>query len=237
MNHMMMLAALLSAALITGTTAAGGAGTGGTHVDLYDELDSYLDAREREFDRIDPERKALLDRFAGYLKEKARSDEAADLIFVCTHNSRRSHMSQLWAAAAAARHGLKVWAYSGGTESTAFNPRAVAAVERAGFRVVKTTEARNPVYHVSMSGDAPAVTCFSKPYDNDPNPKKGFAAVMVCGSADAACPAVFGEEFHIAVPFNDPKASDGTPEEAATYDERCADIAREMLYVMARAAG
>jgi len=34
-----------------------------------------------------------------------------------------------------------------------------------------------------------------------------------------------------ALPYDDPKQSDGTPTEVKTYDERCRQIAREMLYM------
>ncbi len=156
------------------------------------------------------------------------------LIFVCTHNSRRSQMAQLWAAVAAEKYGLQATTYSGGTESTAFNPRAVAAMQRAGFRIEKTTDDDNPIYHARYADDRPALTCFSKKYDGAPNPKKHFAAVMVCGDADRKCPNVSGADERVAIPFVDPKVSDGSPSESQTYDERCAQIAREMLYVMSR---
>ena len=206
------------------------------NADLYPGVTAYLDARATEFDQISPERKDQLEQLASYIRRKSGAEAPTNLLFVCTHNSRRSHLSQLWAAASAARAGLRIQTYSGGTESTAFNPRAVAACQRAGIRIVQTTQAKNPVYHARISADLPAMTCFSKPYDNDPNPKDGFAAVMVCSDADEACPFVPGADFRIALPFADPKISDGTAEEADTYDERCAQIAREMLYVMTRAA-
>jgi hypothetical protein len=43
---------------------------------------------------------------------------------------------------------------------------------------------------------------------------------------------VKGANFRVAIPYVDPKVSDGKPEEAATYDERCLQIATEMLWVM-----
>ena len=110
----------------------------------------------------------------------------------------------------------------------------LAAMERAGFRIEKTTDDPNPIYHVRISDEGPASTCFSKVYDGAPNPTQGFAAIMVCSDADRACPSVPGAIARFALPFVDPKISDGTPEEVATYDERCAQIAREMLYVMSR---
>lgn len=160
------------------------------------------------------------------------------MTFICTHNSRRSHLAQVWAATAAARYGFsQVYTYSGGTEATAFNSRAVAALERAGFDVLKTSDDRNPVYHVRYAADAAPLTCFSKVYDQAPNPGDGFCAVMTCGDANERCPVVHGAAQRIAITYEDPKSADGTPAEAARYDERCAQIAREMLYAFDRAAG
>ncbi|MEM7756014.1 MAG: protein-tyrosine-phosphatase [Planctomycetota bacterium] len=203
---------------------------------LNAELTAYLADRATEFDQIPTERRAQLDRLAEYTKSKSLSSDTLKMIFVCTHNSRRSHMSQLWAAASAKLHGIDLESYSGGTEDTAFNPRAVASLRRAGFTITQTANAANPLYHIAMNDDpADTLTCWSKAYDNPPNPKDKFAAVMVCSDADETCPAVFGEDFHIALPFIDPKVSDNTPAEAETYDERCAQIAREMLYVFTKA--
>ena len=110
----------------------------------------------------------------------------------------------------------------------------VAAVERAGFAVEKTTEGDNPIYAVSFVDDVEPMQCFSKVYDQEPNPREGFAAVMTCSAADAACPTVFGAAERFAIPFDDPKAFDGTDRESAKYDERCRQIAREMLYVFSQ---
>jgi len=78
------------------------------------------------------------------------------------------------------------------------------------------------------------MVCFSKVYDEAPNPASEFVAVMVCTEADGACPDVAGATGRFALPYVDPKASDGTGLESATYDDRCAQIAREMLYMMSR---
>ncbi|MEL6797418.1 MAG: protein-tyrosine-phosphatase, partial [Planctomycetota bacterium] len=106
----------------------------------------------------------------------------------------------------------------------------VAALSRAGLDVEQTTPEPNPIYHVRYSDSSAALTCFSKVYDVAPNPGEGFAAIMVCGHADENCPLVHGVEMRTAIRYDDPKVSDGTPAESATYDERCAQIAREMLY-------
>ena len=59
---------------------------------------------------------------------------------------------------------------------------------------------------------------------------------MTCSQADRGCPIVYGSAARFSTPYVDPKVSDGTPEEVGTYDERCAEIARDMLYVMSVAA-
>ena len=160
-----------------------------------------------------------------------------EVVFICTHNSRRSHFAQLWAQAAAFHCGLnEVRTYSGGTEVTAFNPRAIASLERMGWQVATTEpDAKNPRRFLSAEG-VPAQACWSKRYDDAANPQKDFIAVLTCTEADGACPVVFGAAARISLPFVDPKRADGTPDEAAVYDARSSAIAAEMLYVMQRAA-
>lgn len=204
---------------------------GGT---LSPEITTYLDAREAEFDLISSERRKALAELSQFIETERSAGRAIQLVFVCTHNSRRSHMSQLWAAAAAERYGIDLTTYSGGTEATAFNPRAVASLKRAGFEIEQTTRGSNPIYHVRMGESIQPITCFSKIYNGAPNPSEDYGAVMVCDQADETCPFVVGMAGRFAIPFVDPKVSDNTPAEAETYDARCAQIAREMLYVMSQ---
>lgn len=203
-------------------------------VALYPALQANVQALKQGFDAIPDERKKQLKKLALFIQSKQASGETAELTFICTHNSRRSHLSQLWAATAAAYYGVEgVKTHSGGTEATAFNPRAVAAVERAGFRVERP-EGENPHYQVTFSDEAPAQECFSKKYDDPVNPSSGFAAVMTCSEADKNCPTVEGASLRVALPFVDPKEADGTPEEAATYDARSRQIGTEMFYLFSR---
>lgn len=204
---------------------------------MYPQVQSFLDARAGEFEKISPERRTQLEKLSAFVRQQHSKDGAVRLTFICTHNSRRSHMGQILAAAAAEYYGLRATTYSGGTEATAFNPRAVASLERAGFKIAKTTNDSNPIYHVRLGETLPALTCFSKKYDGAPNPTADFGAVMVCDHADEACPIVAGATARISLPYVDPKVSDGTPQEAATYDDRSAEIARELMYAMSKAAG
>jgi len=202
---------------------------------MSESLQSYIHQRQAEFDDIPTERRQQLEQLAAYISTQVQAKKPVRLNFICTHNSRRSHMGQIWGAVAAATYGIdNVQTYSGGTEATAFNPRAVAALRRAGLNIKQTTNDENPIYHIEYSKDAMPITSFSKVYDQAPNPKRDFAAIMTCSSADKACPAVPGADQRFAITYEDPKAFDGTDKEAAMYDQRSAQIARELLYVFSK---
>lgn len=193
-------------------------------------IKNYIEKIQKDFTTIPEDRKIILKELADYIQACKKANKETNLIFICTHNSRRSHLSQIWAITAANYYGIKnIKSYSGGTESTAFNERAVAALERVGF-TIENPGGANPHYQVIYSNQAPAIECFSKKYSDASNPQKDFAAIMTCSQADLACPNVFGSDERISLPYDDPKASDGKPEEKATYDERCRQIATEICY-------
>lgn len=189
-----------------------------------------------EFDKISGERRSILRQLTEYIQGQIKRNKKVKLLFICTHNSRRSHIAQIWAQAAASYYGIPdVVSYSGGTEATAFNPRAVKAMQDAGFKIHQTSNANNPVYEVYFDDDdAPAVTAFSKKFDSESNPAKDFAAVMTCSHADENCPVVLGMEKRISLPYNDPKDFDGTPHESEKYTERLKEIGTEILFVFSQ---
>lgn len=203
---------------------------------MFEEVERYLKAREAEFGSISAERKELLDSVAAFIQTRIAQGKPARLTFICTHNSRRSHLSQVWAQIAADSLGLKgIETFSGGTEATAFNPRAVDALRRCGLAITSANpEASNPIYEVKAGTDERPQLCWSKVYDQTPNPTTEFAAIMTCSEADGACPIVPGCELRAPVRYEDPKVADGTPEEASRYSERSAQICREMLYMMSQ---
>lgn len=202
---------------------------------LRQPLTGTVHQLRKEFDRIPADRKATLLELTGFVRQKARNGQPANLNFICTHNSRRSHIAQLWAQAAAHYYGIKgVSCYSGGTEATAFNPRAVDAMRNAGFDIQQISQGDNPSYEVTFSNDAPALKVFSKKYNDPFNPAKDFAAIMTCSHADENCPIVFGASKRIAITYDDPKDFDGTPQEQAKYRERVLQIGREMLFAFSK---
>lgn len=199
---------------------------------MYKKLISTIEELKKGFDEIPSDRKKLLGEVADFIKKELEENAAVKLNFICTHNSRRSHLAQIWTQTAAEYYDIDgVETYSGGTEATAFNPRAVAAVERAGFEV-ENPGGENPNYKIRYSKDSDPMTCFSKTFDDDVNPSKDFTAIMTCSDADENCPFVPGTKFRASVTYRDPKESDGTDREKETYDERCRQIGTEMFYMM-----
>jgi len=201
---------------------------------FFPVLKDYLIARIEEFPSIPSDRKSDLEKVANYVRERITVSSPAKLTFICTHNSRRSHLSQIWAQVASEYYGIaNVETFSGGTEATAFNPRAVVAMQRCGLNISTTDpDTANPRYGVRTSDGAKAQVCFSKVYDTPPNPTEGYCAVMNCSQAVDACPLVMGCELRMPIRYEDPKIADETEFEAQRYDERCAEICREMLYLM-----
>jgi arsenate reductase len=201
---------------------------------LFDELLSYTKELEQNFNSIPEERKDKLRSLSEYLSDKWNSGQTPKAIIICTHNSRRSHLGQLWLAVGADFYSLpEIETFSGGTEATAFHPNAVNAVRRAGFKVeAEDSTASNPIYQIYWKENMDAYKAFSTRFDEAPNPTKEFAAIMVCSEADQGCPFVPGTDFRLAHPFDDPKAFDGTDVQDDKYDERCKQIGTEMLFVM-----
>ncbi len=199
------------------------------------QLQNTIGQLTQEFDKIPATRKDTLQQLSDFVQKKINNKQSAHLNFICTHNSRRSHLSQLWAQAAAYYYTIpSVYCYSGGTEATAFNPRAVKAMQAAGFDITIRKEGDNPIYQVRYATEAPAMEAFSKKYDDPFNHLEDFAAVMTCSHADENCPLVLGATARIALTYDDPKEFDGTPLEAAKYAERVQQIGREILYAFSQ---
>ncbi|MBL7473972.1 arsenate reductase/protein-tyrosine-phosphatase family protein [Robertkochia sediminum] len=194
-----------------------------------------LEQSIREIAAANPseERKALLNQLKDAIKTAITNNGVANLNFICTHNSRRSHLSQLWAQTAAAYHGFgqKVVCYSGGTEATALFPAVAETLKSQGYEILKLSQETNPVYAIKYAENQPAVIGFSKAYHHPFNPKSEYIAVMTCDSANEACPVVVGASNRIPLTYEDPKLFDDTPEKMAKYLERSEQIAGEMLWI------
>ena len=205
---------------------------------LLPPLKTTVAALVTEFAQISPGRKILLAELAEFIKGKLNARETAKLNFICTHNSRRSHIAHLWAQAASYYYGgADVFCFSGGTEATAFDGRAVNAMQKAGFQIRQMSQSVNPRYEVRFSDSALVVEVFSKKYDDAANPSRNFAAIMTCAHADKNCPVVVGASKRIAITYDDPKDFDRTAQEETAYRDRALQIGREMLFAFSQCLG
>ncbi|OZV70142.1 low molecular weight phosphatase family protein [Winogradskyella aurantia] len=184
---------------------------------------------------ISDERKTILQPLIDFIQAKVSADKEVRLNFICTHNSRRSHLSQVWAQTLAHYFNVEnVMCYSGGTEATALFPMIAETLRNSGFQVQKLSEENNPIYAIKYANNEHPIIAFSKKLDNDFNPKSGFAAIMTCDSANEACPFVPGAEIRIPMTFEDPKVFDNTPQQTEKYEERSLQIAIELKYVFSQ---
>jgi arsenate reductase len=184
---------------------------------------------------VPDERKEVLQPLIDYIQNKVTTNQEIRLNFICTHNSRRSHLSQIWAQTIAFQFQIdNVFCYSGGTEATAMFPKVAETLINQGFQIQKLSDAKNPVYAVKYDENQAPIICFSKTYGDDFNPKTSFGAIMTCNNADEGCPMVFGAEARFPIKYNDPKAFDGTDLMDVKYAERSLEIASEMYYVFSK---
>lgn len=200
-------------------------------IDINEQLQNTTRQLIGDFDKITPDRREKLTAIGDFLLGHASDTSTFSALFVCTHNSRRSHMADTWF-----KYGLVYFdiqhfeSYSGGLEATAFNPNAIAALQRAGFEIAYDRKADNPVVSITP-GHYPVWQMKSKVYTHHQNPRSNFVAIMVCTDADESCPLVEGASGRFSLPFDDPRHFDNTPAQNFKYDETVAIIGREMLFL------
>ncbi len=200
---------------------------------MYPTLSKTIAQLQTE--NISEERKMILQPLIDFVKQKVADRQQININFICTHNSRRSHLSQVWAQVSSAYYNIpNVHCYSGGTEETALFPKVAETLVHQGFGVFKIADANNPVYAIKYSDNALPVIGFSKKYDSPFNPVTGFAAIMTCSQADGGCPFIAGAEKRIPITFEDPKFSDHSSQQSKVYAERSLQIATEMFYVFSK---
>lgn len=200
---------------------------------LFPEIEKVINTLN--FENISEDRKIILQPLIDYIQSKENNHQEIRLNLICTHNSRRSHLSQVWAQTAAAYYDIKnVYCYSGGTEATALFPMAAKTLDNHGFKIKTIAEGNNPIYAIKYAENSNPIIGFSKTFDDEFNPKSEFAAIMTCSSADQGCPFITGAEKRIPITFEDPKAFDNTPQQVEKYQERSIQIATELFYVFSQ---
>lgn len=199
-------------------------------VSLFSKIEDTI--KSLNVDSISADRETVLQSLIDFIQVKVDKKDDVLLNFICTHNSRRSHLSQIWAQVMAAHFGIpRVFTYSGGTEATAMFPKVGETLKEQGLEIIPLSEGKNPVYAIKYAENAHPIIAFSKTYDHAFNPSSNFAAIMTCSQADEGCPFIAGTEKRVPLTFDDPKAFDGTPQQTEKYKERSVQIATELFYV------
>lgn len=200
---------------------------------LFEDIEKTI--KQLRPDTISESRKEVLQPLADYIQSKVNNNLEIRINFICTHNSRRSHLSQIWAQTIASYFAIKnVFCYSGGTEATAVYPMVIKTLYQSGFKINALSNDKNPIYSIKYSSNEHPIIGFSKTLDDDFNPQSQFAAIMTCSQADGGCPFIAGAEQRIPITFEDPKAFDNTPQQEEKYNERSLQIATEMLFVFSQ---
>ena len=200
---------------------------------LFSKLSEKIDSLDTSI--ISEERKTVLQPLIDFIQPKVDTKQIINLNFICTHNSRRSHLSQAWAQVTGSYFGVKnLFCYSAGTEATALFPVAAESLGNSGFKVETLSQEENPIYSIKYSENQHPIIGFSKTITSDFNPESGFAAIMTCSSADQGCPFIAGAEKRIPITYEDPKVSDGTPQQSEKYEERSNQIATEMKFIFSQ---
>jgi arsenate reductase (thioredoxin) len=204
-----------------------------TQSSLFSEIENVI--QNLNIESLSAERKDTLQPLIDFIQSKVINQQEIRLNLICTHNSRRSHLSQVWAQTASAYFNIKnVFCYSGGTEATAMFPMVAKTLAKQGFQIKNISEGSNPVYTIKYAVNEHPIIGFSKTYDDEFNPQSEFVAILTCSQADGGCPFIAGAEKRIPITFEDPKAFDNTPQQAGKYEERSLQIATEMFYVFSQ---
>lgn len=202
---------------------------------LFPNLQSYIEGLD--ISAISEERQYILQGLVDYILSTKKAHKNINLNFICTHNSRRSHLGQIWAQTMAIYFNFeKVYCYSGGTEATALYPQVIETLASIGFTIEKLSTDNNPVYSIKSGNNLQSNICFSKKYDHYFNPTSDFAAALTCSQADQDCPLITGATARIPLDYKDPKEFDNTDLKAEKYQERSTQIATEMFFVFSEAS-
>lgn len=194
--------------------------------------DFYITALEEV--SIAEDRSQHLHTIALAIVDEIKLHKKVALNFICTHNSRRSQLAQVWSYYLASYYSLPIVSYSGGTEVTAFHRNTLQTLRDAGFDFkLKNFSHLNPLYDIRFSSNVKPLVGFSKLYD-DPMHTLPFMAITTCTSADENCPFIPNAIARFHLPFIDPKHSDGTDHQEATYNKTNAIIAAEIGYLFKR---
>lgn len=180
---------------------------------------------------ISEKRTMLLLKIAATIANEYSSKEIVNLNFICTHNSRRSQIGQIWSYYAAYYFKLNINVFSGGTEVTSFNRNTVKTLQKTGFQFqLSDFSHQNPTYQISFDGSYGYILGFSKLYSNPIN-QEPYIAILTCNDAETDCAYIPSATHRFLLPFTDPKFADGTENQEEVYMQINAEIAAEIFLI------
>ena len=183
---------------------------------------------------LSEDRKILLLKISETISKEYKKEGIVNLNFICTHNSRRSQLGQVWGFYAADYFNLNINNFSGGTDVTSFYRNTIKTLQKVSFTFhLENFSHQNPKYLISFNGSFKSILGFSKRYDHVDNTSP-FIAITTCNNADIKCPIITEATYRFHLPFEDPKTSDGTNLQDETYLKTNQQIAAEIYFIFAR---
>lgn len=197
---------------------------------LFPPIEAYL--AQLSPNNITEKRKEKLNMISEYIYKKLKQQEPVALNFICTHNSRRSFLTNVWANVLAYHFKLPlIESYSAGTEATEIFSSCLEVLEENGFQISRKSKTPvNPTYEIKFSEAAKKITDYSKSLAQQ-QLNQEFIAILTCDEANQACPMVPRAEIRFALPYQDPKAFDKLPNQKEAYRATNTQIATELLYL------
>ena len=181
---------------------------------------------------LSKKRESLLIEIADTIAEAYLDRQKIKINFICTHNSRRSQLAQVWAFFAINYFQLSnIFSLSGGTEVTKFHRNAVKVLQYAGFEFdLDNFSHQNPKYLVSFKGCKTPLRVFSKIFE-DPINEFPYIAITTCNNAHESCPFIPDAIHRLHLPYSDPKIFDNTHKTREKYLETSNLIAGEIYFI------
>ena len=145
-----------------------------------------------------------------------------DIVFICTHNSRRSIFCEVWANILANKYLKNINFYSAGTERTSIHNEVIKSFSRLGIKTKENTIQIGETSIILKSKILKELKLDS------------FISIFTCGEAEESCPIDRRSQINIPLLFDDPKRYDGLKNERIEYDKTCSLIAKKLNFIIKR---
>ncbi len=147
--------------------------------------------------------------------------ECNTVVFLCTHNSRRSQYCEIWGNYFSSVYKKSITFLSAGAVKTKVHKQIYKSLERVGVKVDRNS---------SINIENITIIPFSKTL-SDIN-KKQFISIMTCSNYEKTCPFDPRSLINLQLFYKDPKRYDNSNREAEEYDKTSFMIACEINYIL-----